>query len=112
VTAVVAASCRLPYDLVTISPYYVNCFVGSAHRLSLCVAKDLIIRNDGVWSSNLSCGTNSGSVGQTAGQGQQTLRHDFFLGVTSINRDRVETGEVWCRAVQSDHPDVSALVVT
>jgi hypothetical protein len=26
--------------------------------------------------------------------------------------DRVETGEVWCRAVQSDHPDVSALVVT
>jgi hypothetical protein len=57
-------------------------------------------------------GVRIGSVGQTAGQGQQTLRHDFFLGVTSINRDGVETGEVRCRAVQSDRPDVSALVVT
>jgi hypothetical protein len=29
-------------------------------------------------------------IGQTGGQGQQTLRHDPFRGVARINRDRVD----------------------
>jgi hypothetical protein len=60
----------------------------------------------------LSCGTNSGLIDQTGGQGQQTRRHDLLLSVARINQDRVEARELRCRAVRPDSPDVSALATT
>jgi hypothetical protein len=48
-------------------------------------------------------------IDQIGGQGQQTRRHELLLSVARINRDRVETRELRCRAARPDSPDVSAL---